>query len=58
MGFLELITIVFVVLKLMSIITWGWFLVLLPAIISIVFYLVMIVMVVWYDKKLDKWNGL
>lgn len=58
MGFLELITIVFVVLKLMGIITWGWFLVLLPAIIAIVFYLVLIVMVIWYNEKLDKWTGL
>lgn len=37
MGFTEVLTIVFIVLKLMGIINWSWWLVLLPEIIVIVF---------------------
>lgn len=39
MGFTELLTIVFVVLKLIGTIDWSWWLVLLPEIIAIVFYI-------------------
>jgi hypothetical protein len=38
MGFTEVLTIVFVVLKLVGVIDWNWFLVLLPEIIALVFY--------------------
>lgn len=43
MGFTELLTIVFVVLKLIGTIDWSWWLVLLPEIIAAVFYLIVIV---------------
>lgn len=35
MGFTEFLTIVFIVLKLVGVINWNWFLVLLPEIIGI-----------------------
>jgi len=37
MGILEVLTIVFVVLKLLGVIAWSWWLVLLPLIISVSF---------------------
>ena len=43
MGFTELLTIVFVVLKLIGTIDWSWWIVLLPEIIAAVFYLITIV---------------
>jgi hypothetical protein len=39
MGFLEVLTLIFIVLKLTGIITWGWLVVFLPLIIAVVFYL-------------------
>lgn len=44
MGFCEALTIVFVVLKLLDVISWSWWLVLLPGIIAFAFYLFIIVM--------------
>ena len=38
MGFCEVLTIIFVVCKLLGVITWSWWLVLLPEIIAVVFY--------------------
>ena len=38
MGFAEVLTIVFIALKLLGIIGWSWWLVLLPEIIALVFY--------------------
>lgn len=43
MGFTELLTIVFVVLKLIGVISWSWFFVLLPEIIAFVVYALLIV---------------
>lgn len=39
MGFTEVLTIVFVVLKLIGVIGWSWWLVLLPELIAIAFYI-------------------
>lgn len=39
MGFCEILTIVFVVLKLVGTIDWSWWLVLLPEIIALIFYI-------------------
>ncbi len=36
MGFLSVLTIAFIILKLINVITWSWWLVLLPKIIEIV----------------------
>lgn len=38
MGVTEILTIVFIVLKLIGVINWSWWLVLLPGIIGLVFY--------------------
>ena len=43
MGFCELLTIVFIVLKLVGVISWSWWLVLLPEIIAALFYVAIIV---------------
>lgn len=54
MGFTEILTIVFVVLKLMGIISWSWWLVLLPEIIAIVLYvafLLIIIAVGFHEEK-------
>ena len=40
MGILELLTIIFIVLKLIGIIDWSWWVVLWPTIISVPFYAV------------------
>ncbi|MFJ8513516.1 transmembrane Fragile-X-F protein [Lysinibacillus xylanilyticus] len=44
MGIAEVLTIVFVVLKLTDVIAWSWWLVLLPAIISFSIYALILVM--------------
>lgn len=44
MGFLEVLTVVFVVLKLLGIVSWSWFLVFLPVIISVAIYIVLFAM--------------
>ncbi|MFJ7183116.1 transmembrane Fragile-X-F protein [Lysinibacillus xylanilyticus] len=44
MGIAEVLTIVFVVLKITNVITWSWWLVLLPAIISFSIYALILVM--------------
>lgn len=43
MGICEVLTIVFVVLKLMHIIEWSWLLVLLPEIIAVLFYAALLI---------------
>lgn len=39
MGILEVLTILFIALKLFGVITWSWWLVLLPEIIAVAFYI-------------------
>ncbi|PGO60591.1 hypothetical protein [Priestia megaterium] len=39
MGILEILTILFIALKLFGVIAWSWWLVLLPEIIAVVFYI-------------------
>lgn len=43
MGICEVLTIVFVVLKLMHIIEWSWLLVLLPEIVALIIYAVLLI---------------
>lgn len=54
MGFTELLTIVFIVLKLIGVIDWKWIFVLLPEIIALVFYLGIIIiyigLYIWASK--------
>ena len=53
MGFTEVLTVVFVVLKLCGVISWGWFYVLLPEIIGLGFYVVLIVLNIALEVKID-----
>ncbi len=46
MGFLEALTIVFIVLKLTGVIAWGWAAVLSPLLIALFIYFVIIVLYV------------
>ena len=54
MGFTEFLTIVFVVLKLVGIISWSWWLVLLPEIIAIALYIITVVIVAIYNAKFHR----
>lgn len=56
MGFCEVLTIVFVVLKLLGIIEWAWVLVFLPEIIAGVFYIAIIVFQIVEHVKAYKLN--
>lgn len=60
MGIAEVLTIVLVLLKLTDVITWSWWLVLLPAILSFSLYvlivvvkLIMVMVAVFMVKKRD-----
>ena len=44
MGFTEVLTIVFIVLKVFGVITWSWWLVLLPEIIAVVLYITILIL--------------
>ena len=53
-GFVGLLTIAFIVLKLVGVITWSWVWVLSPLWISAVIYVVIIVAVVGWFAVIDK----
>ena len=72
MGFLEVLTIIFVVLKLTSVIDWSWWLIFSPMYVAIVLYTVIIAIQirVWKNmgnsysgfvkrtnKNFDKWEN-
>lgn len=44
MGFTEILTLIFVLLKCFGVITWPWLLVFLPEIIGVAFYLLVLVL--------------
>ena len=54
MGFTEVLTIIFIVLKLLGVIDWNWFLVLLPEIIAFAFYILVIVIVGSQERDIKK----
>lgn len=54
MGILEILTIVFIVLKLVGIIDWSWWLVLLPEIIAVSLYLIWFVVAGVFIGKTHK----
>ena len=54
MGFTEVLTIVFIVLKLINIINWNWFLVLLPEIIAIVIYVIVVIIILIQYRSINK----
>jgi hypothetical protein len=55
-GLTETLTIVFIVLKLMGIITWSWWLVLLPELIAGALYLIFISLYVAFGIHI--WRGI
>lgn len=54
MGILEVLTLIFIVLKLCGVIAWSWWLVLLPEIIAFIFYILAIVITVFTGRKVSK----
>lgn len=56
MGFCEVLTIIFVVLKLLGVITWSWWLVLLPEIASAVIVILFVLGVAKLDRDDPLWR--
>lgn len=54
MGITEVLTIVFIVLKLLNVIEWNWFLVLLPEIIAIIFYVIIFIIWIIQFRSINK----
>lgn len=54
MGFTEVLTIIFIVLKLLGVISWPWWLVLLPEILAFVVYAIMVISAVVVNAKVRK----
>ena len=54
MGFAEVLTIVFVVLKLLGKIDWSWWLVLLPEIIAVAIYIILCIVVAVQNCRINK----
>lgn len=51
MGFTEVLTITFIVLKLLGVISWSWWLVLLPEILAFAVYVIMLISAVMVNVK-------
>lgn len=54
MGFTEVLTIVFIALKLLGVISWSWWLVLLTEILAVVVYAIMVISAVVINAKVTK----
>ncbi len=54
MGFTEVLTIIFIVLKLLNIIDWNWFLVLLPEIIALTIYIIVVIIGIFQYRSINK----
>lgn len=54
MGLTEVLTVVFIVLKLIGTIDWSWWLVLLPEIIAVAFYVIMTVACVLSTRQMNR----
>lgn len=54
MGFTEILTIAFVVLKLIGVITWSWWLVFMPEIIAVVLYAAFLLIVILVGIREEK----
>lgn len=53
MGFLEVLTLVFIALKLMGMIDWGWLTVMSPMIFAFSMYFIMLICFIVYSLKSD-----
>ncbi|MDK0745833.1 hypothetical protein [Clostridium perfringens] len=54
MGIFEVLTLIFIVLKLFGVIAWSWWLVLLPEIIGLILYLIVGIGITITGKKISK----
>ncbi len=54
MIFTEILTIIFVVLKMTEVIDWSWWLVLLPEIVAVLFYIKMIIAAIVSVKTMNR----
>lgn len=54
MGFTEILTIVFVLLKVFGVISWSWWIVFLPEIIAAVIYIIALIFHVGAFKSVSK----
>lgn len=54
MGFTEVLTTIFIVLKLLNIIDWNWFLVLLPEIIALTICLIIVIIETFQYRSINK----
>lgn len=54
MGLTEILTIIFVIMKLLGKIDWSWWLVLLPEIIAVVVYILLVISVIVSASKANK----
>lgn len=54
MGFTEVLTIIFIVLKLLNIIDWNWLLVLLPEIIALAIYIIVVIIEIFQYRSINK----
>ena len=54
MGFTEILTIIFVLLKVFGVISWSWWLVVLPEIIAVVLYVVIVVANLRFASQVNK----
>ena len=54
MEFTEVLTIIFIVLKLLNIIDWNWFLVLLPEIIALTIYIIVVIIGIFQYRSINK----
>lgn len=59
MGLTEILTIIFVIMKLLGKVTWSWWLVLLPEIIAVAIYILIVISVIVSagkaNKRMDKY---
>lgn len=57
MGFTEILTCVFIVLKIIEVIDWSWWLVLLPEIIAVICYIAFFIVTLVSIHKTDREIG-
>ncbi len=60
MGILGVLTVIFIVLKLLNVIDWSWWLVFLPSFIAVTIYILQIVLaavLTGFAKEVDKQNN-
>lgn len=53
MGLTEVLTLIFIVLKLLKVISWSWWLVLLPELIATAIYVFIILIIILGEKYYD-----